>query len=141
VWFGSTRVREARWAGETRVRVANKRAEMWTNLRAWLGGAGAGAWEEFDGGGGGCIPDHQGLADDLTGPHYGFNADQAVLLEEKKHMKARGLASPDDADALACTFAEPVLPREKPAYLDRTRWTGRDAARGEEGDLYAELRE
>jgi len=142
VWFGSTRVREARWAGEARVRVANKRAEMWTNMRAWLGAAGAGAWEEFEGGGGGgCIPDHQGLADDLTGPHYGFNADQAVLLEEKKHMKARGLASPDDADALACTFAEPVLPREKPAWLDRTRWSGRDAGRGEEGDLYAELRE
>lgn len=39
-------------------------------------------------------------------------------------MKARGLASPDDADALACTFAEPVLPREKPMWLDRTRWTG-----------------
>jgi hypothetical protein len=143
VWFGSTRVREARWAGETRIRVANKRAEMWTNMRAWLGGAGAGAWEDFDsgdeGGGGGCIPDHQGLADDLTGPHYGFNADQAVLLEEKKHMKARGLASPDDADALACTFAEPVLPREKPAWLDRTRWTARE--RSGEGDLYAELRE
>jgi hypothetical protein len=139
VWFGSTRVREARWAGETRIRVANKRAEMWTNMRAWLGGAGAGDGRE---GGGGCIPDHQGLTDDLTGPHYGFNADQAVLLEEKKHMKARGLASPDDADALACTFAEPVPPREKPAYLDRTRWggAGRAAARGEEGDLYAELR-
>ena len=55
-------------------------------------------------------------------------------------MKARGLASPDDADALACTFAEPVLPREKPAYLDRTRWP---AARTQDGeaDLYAELRE
>ena len=55
-------------------------------------------------------------------------------------MKARGLASPDDADALACTFAEPVLPREKPAYLDRTRCAGRDSGR-EERDLYAELRE
>ena len=36
--------------------------------------------------------------------------------------------------------AEPVLPREKPAWLDRTRWpAGRE--RGGEGDLYAELRE
>jgi len=45
VWFGSNRVREAHWTGGTRIRVANKRAEMWTNMRHWLEG--------------GCIPDHQ----------------------------------------------------------------------------------
>jgi hypothetical protein len=122
VWFGSTRVREANWIGNARVRVGNKRAEMWTNMRHWLGG--------------GCIPDEQGLEDDLVGPEYGFNGDQAVMLEEKKHMKARGLASPDDADALACTFAEPVQPRELPGYLDPSRY--RDQRRGDE-DIYGEL--
>jgi hypothetical protein len=30
------------------------------------------------------------------------------VLEKKEHMKARGLASPDDGDALALTFAHPV---------------------------------
>lgn len=104
VWFGSTKVREANWIGGTRIRVANKRAEMWTNMRHWLGG--------------GCIPEHQGLHDDLIGPEYGFNGDQAVMLEKKEHMKARGLPSPDDGDALACTFAEPVQPRAVPGYLD-----------------------
>jgi hypothetical protein len=104
VWFGSTKVREANWVGSSRVRVANKRAEMWTNMRHWLGN--------------GCIPDHPGLRDDLIGPEYGFDKDQAIALEKKEHMKARGLPSPDDGDALACTFAEPVAPRMVPEYLN-----------------------
>lgn len=122
VWFGSTRVREANWQGSTRIRVANKRAEMWTNMRHWLEG--------------GCIPDEQVIADDLVGPEYGFNGDQAVMLEKKEHMKARGLASPDDGDALACTFAEPVQPRQIPGYLDPSRY--RKPGSGAE-DLYSEL--
>ena len=121
VWFGSTRVREANWIGGTRIRVANKRAEMWTNMRHWLAA--------------GAIPDHQGLHDDLIGPEYTFNDEQAVMLEKKKHMKARGLSSPDDADALACTFAEPVQPRRLPGYLDPSRYGRTDSA----DDLYAEL--
>jgi len=33
-------------------------------------------------------------------------------LESKKDMKARGVASPDAADAIALTFAFPVAHRE-----------------------------
>lgn len=121
VWFGSTKVRDAHWTGGSRVRVANKRAEMWTNMRHWLTG--------------GCIPDHQGLHDDLIGPEYGFNADQAIQLEKKEHMKQRGLASPDDGDALACTFAEPVQPRELPGYLDPANYGKKNGV----DDIYAEL--
>jgi hypothetical protein len=76
----------ARWNSEVRVKVANKRAQMWTNMRAWL--------ER------GTIPDDQQIADDLTGLEYSYTADNAILLEKKEHMKARGLASPDHADAL-----------------------------------------
>jgi hypothetical protein len=124
VWFGSTRVREASWIGGSRIRVANKRAEMWSNMRHWLES--------------GCIPDHQGLEDDLTGPEYSFDAEQAVMLEKKEHMKARGLASPDDGDALACTFAEPVQSREIPGWLDPGRY-GQDRGGDDGEDLYAEL--
>jgi hypothetical protein len=108
VWFDSTRVREVQWVGGTYIRVANKRAEMWTNMRHWLDG--------------GCIPDHQELEDDLTGTEYGFDSDQAVKIEEKKQMEGRGPASLGDADALACTFAEPVLPRALPGWLDPSRY-------------------
>ena len=36
-------------------------------------------------------------------------------------MKRRGLPSPDWADALACTFAEAVLPRRLPNWMDPDR--------------------
>jgi hypothetical protein len=78
------------------VKVKNKRAEMWALTRAWLRG--------------GAIPDDHDLAADLTGVEYGFDENQAIQLEKKEHMKKRGLASPDMADALALTFAHPVLP-------------------------------
>lgn len=94
----------ARWNNETRVKVANKRAQMWQNMKAWL--------ER------GAIPDEQQVIDDLIGVEYGYNADNAILLEKKEHMKARGLASPDNADALALTFAEDVAPRTLPEYLN-----------------------
>lgn len=78
------------------VKVANRRAEMWAIMREWLEG--------------GAIPDDQELCDDLTGIEYSFNARDEIQLEKKEHMKARGLASPDDGDGLALTFAVPVLP-------------------------------
>jgi hypothetical protein len=55
-------------------------------------------------------------------------------LESKKDMKARGLASPDAADAICVTFAYPVAHREareptqRRTYSDRsvvaTSWMG-----------------
>jgi hypothetical protein len=95
-----------------RVRVANKRAQMWQNMKIWLNR--------------GILPPNSGeadslgqrLRDDLIGPEYAYTADQAILLEKKEHMKKRGLASPDYADALALTFAEDIGPRALPAHLD-----------------------
>lgn len=73
---------------------ANRRAEIWGTMRDWLAG--------------GAIPRDEELATDLTGVEYGFNANDQIALERKESMKARGLASPDDGDALAITFAVPV---------------------------------
>ncbi|MDB5706410.1 MAG: terminase [Sphingomonas bacterium] len=128
VWFGG-KGREAIWAGEMRVQCANKRSEMWTNMRGWLSG--------------GAIPDEEMLAADLTGVEYGYSADQvSILLEKKEHMKARGLASPDDADALALTFAEPVMP-QNPAWLDPGRYRVEREETDEEAHarIYAVLNE
>jgi hypothetical protein len=91
------------------VKVANRRAEMWAIMREWLAG--------------GAIPDDQQLADDMTGIEYGYDRNDAILLEKKEHMKARGLASPDDADGLALTFAMPVV---KSPSADR--WHGGSGA-------------
>jgi hypothetical protein len=69
---------------------------MWAKMRQWLADRGA-------------IPgDDRELAADLSGPQYGFDARNRLQLERKQDMKARGLASPDAADALALTFARPV---------------------------------
>lgn len=117
--------RDAYWAGEVRVKTANKRAEMWTNMRAWLKL--------------GAIPDDDRVETDLTGVEYGYAADQvSILLEKKEHMKSRGLASPDDADALALTFAEPVMPRATPGYVDPSRYDR--SSSDDTDDTYAELR-
>ena len=48
---------------------------------------------------------------DLTGVEYGYvlrEGRDAIILEKKKDMKKRGLASPDLADALVLTFAYPA---------------------------------
>jgi hypothetical protein len=76
---------------------ANKRSEMWGFMKDWCRM--------------GCLPDDRDLSADLTGVEYGYDAANALQLERKQDMRKRGLASPDDGDALALTFAYPVMPR------------------------------
>jgi len=90
VWFG---------AKSSQKEYANKRTELWAEMRNWLSGA--------------CIDSDEDLKDDLVGPEYGFmGRTDAIMLESKEKMKSRGLHSPDDADALACTFAVKVARRD-----------------------------
>jgi hypothetical protein len=74
---------------------ANKRAEICGEMRAALSYL--------------CLPNNGELRTQLTGPEYTYNQQGAILLEAKDFMKRRGLPSPDLADALACTFASPML--------------------------------
>jgi phage terminase large subunit len=55
------------------------------------------------------IPDDPQLEAQLTSVEYKHDANNALLLEKKEDMKKRGLPSPDKADALALTFAYPVM--------------------------------
>lgn len=73
----------------------NKRAEMWKLTRDWL--------KE-----GGSINGDTKLHTELTGPETVPRMDGKLQLESKKDMKARGLVSPNRADALALSFAVPV---------------------------------
>lgn len=72
----------------------NKAAEMYQAVKDWLPT--------------GQLDDDSELADDLTAREYGFDKDGRIQLEKKDDMKKRGLPSPDDGDAFALTFAEPV---------------------------------
>jgi hypothetical protein len=86
----------------------NKRAEMWGAMRDWLKNA--------------HIPADRFLKTDLIGPRVKPDSKGTIFLESKKDMKARGLASPDAADAIALTFAFPVASREFRAdRVDRIR--------------------
>lgn len=74
----------------------NKRAECWDLMRAWL------AEEPVS------IPDLDSLHADLIAPGYKYDSNSRLQLEDKDSIKKRGLASPDEADALALTFAAPI---------------------------------
>ena len=86
------------WKAKNPVMWGNKRAEMWGAMRDWVKSA--------------SLPLDKQLKADLTGPLKKPNSSGTIFLEGKKEMRARGLASPDAADALAVTFAYPVAHRE-----------------------------
>ena len=86
----------------------NKRAEMWGAMRDWLKTA--------------SVPSDRFLKSDLIGPKTKPDSKGTLFLESKKDMKARGLASPDAADAIAVTFAFPVAHRE--GRVDKKRGGG-----------------
>jgi hypothetical protein len=75
----------------------NKRTEMWFEMAQWIKQ-------------GGALPNVPELVAELTTPTYTFKGDK-MLLEPKEQIKERLGRSPDFADALALTFAAPVLPR------------------------------
>jgi hypothetical protein len=61
-----------------------------------------------------AIPDDEQFASQLAAPGYHINNSGQLVIESKANMSKRGEASPDDADALALTFARPVeLPDEE----------------------------
>jgi hypothetical protein len=60
----------------------------------------------------GAIEADEKMAADLAGPGYHINRSNLLVLESKADMQRRGQASPDDRDALALTFAQPVAPAE-----------------------------
>lgn len=74
---------------------ANRRAEMWDSMRKWLKQ-------------GGAIPDDYELTKELAAPTYTYDGQSRLKLESKETIRARVGFSPDRADALALTFAEPV---------------------------------
>jgi hypothetical protein len=86
VWFGGSSGDEG---------CENKRAEMYKLARDWLKA-------------GGALPPDQDLYNELTNIETVFNKHGRIQLESKAEMKARGMPSPNKADALVLSFAFPV---------------------------------
>ena len=77
----------------------NRRAEMWMKSKEWL-----------EDPAGVQIPDSDSLQADACGPGYRWDSLTRLVLERKEDMRRRGVPSPDEWDAVALTFAEPVSP-------------------------------
>lgn len=71
----------------------NLRAEMWGSMKEWLRKA--------------QIPSLDILKSELTSPSFSYVRGK-LKLESKDEMRARGVSSPNIADALALTFAYPT---------------------------------
>lgn len=74
-------------------RFRNLRAELWSEMRDWLA-------QEMPV----QIPDNDTLHGDLTNLGYKYDSSGRLQIESKDDLKARGMPSPDTADALALTF-------------------------------------
>lgn len=97
-----------------RTRHFNRRIEMWDRMKAWLPT--------------GAIPEDKELYEDLIGPELHYDEKMRMKLERKEDMQKRGLPSPDTADALALTFADPV-----PLKRDDTEASGAQMTEPEVG--------
>lgn len=99
--LGFDNVHEANFGGASPdFHQANLRAYMWNETKDWLLK--------------GAIDSDAKLELGLSSPGYHTNRAGKLVLESKEEMLKRNVASPDDADALALTFAMPValLPSE-----------------------------
>ena len=92
----------------------NRRAEIWMRSRDWLQDAG-----------GADIPDSDELQADACAPGYTYDTQNRLVLESKEHMRTvRKVRSPDEWDAVALTFAEPVPAEHSPRTSSRGRPSG-----------------
>lgn len=85
----------------------NKRAEMYFDAVQWIKQ-------------GGQLPPYPELTAALTQTTYTHRGDR-LLLEPKEAIKVKIGYSPDHADALVQTFAEPVAPRNPTIRIPRQR--------------------
>lgn len=99
-------------------RYFNKRSEMYFELAKWVKS-------------GGSLPKDTELAEELCATTYTFQGDK-FRLDDKDSIKETIGRSPDKADALALTFAAPVVKRSPIAQYRRND-------RGMNADPYAGL--
>lgn len=95
-WFPDIVIGVNAGAKSSADKYANKRTQMWGNMRDWFEDEPV------------SVPNHQDMVTDLCSLQYSFNSSGQQGLEQKEHAKKRGVRSPDIGDAIALTFSEPV---------------------------------
>lgn len=86
---------------------ATRGTELWGDLRDWLKDVG-------------CIPINDRFRRDAIARQWKWHGreENKKILESKKDLEKRGLASPDDVDALAVTFAPKLKPKSPSVQRD-----------------------
>lgn len=92
---GTTAVQTIRTMAASKSAYYNTRSFMWGEMRDWMDGA--------------SLPVDFELKAELTAPRYTYR-NGSIVLESKDDMKSRGVKSPNKADSLALTFADPREP-------------------------------
>ena len=86
----------------------NKRNEMWFMMKEWIMNQPC------------QIPDDDSLQEDLTGLLIArYDSHNRAVLESKDEFRKRFHRSPDNGDALALTFAFPVVDYDMERRLER----------------------
>ncbi len=104
-------------------RYANRRAEMWDAINLWLNDV---LTPE--------LPQDDELFGDLCSVNKKYDRRGRLMLEEKDEVKKRLGRSPDKADALALTFAEPVFEAVPTALYQKGQISWEDMFTKQNGD-------
>ena len=107
VYFGEKAINDERYF--------NRRAEMWNSVCEWLSST-----PQVQ------LPEDEELFNDLTCVNKKYDRKGRLQLEEKSEIKKRIGRSPDKADALALTFAEPIYDIGEPQLYRQNKITLED---------------
>jgi len=100
-----------------RERYTNRRNEMWGEMSAWMND------ENLDV----QVPDNDSLQADLCASLYRRDSQDRIVLWSKDKIKEELGYSPDEGDALALTWAEPVIKKVKKERIPRSHYSGSGA--------------
>ncbi|PHQ82905.1 MAG: hypothetical protein COB69_00205 [Phycisphaera sp.] len=103
IYFGSSPLNDTKYI--------NKRGEMWGELNLWLNDENLNV----------DLPDDDELQADLCASPYHRDSHDRIVLEKKEYIKKLFGFSPDDGDALALTFAEPIAKKQEKLPAPRKR--------------------
>ena len=99
IYFGASPLNDLKYK--------NKRGEMWGECNLWLNDENLAVQ----------LPDDDEIQADLCASPYDRDSHDRIILWKKEKIKAKYGFSPDDGDALALTFAEPVKEKKPPVTL------------------------
>ncbi|WP_018865119.1 hypothetical protein [Thioalkalivibrio sp. ARh3] len=116
--MGVPNVVEVQFGGRARERdkYKDKRSEMWGEMKEWFARGAV------------SVPNQADLQTDLLAPQHGHDSSGRMWLERKEDMAKRGVSSPDKGDALALTFAEPVMAQQQPHVIAQREYRPASAA-------------